>query len=75
MQQLHTAKERRHDERRSEASGRGGGGFGAHPCMLKGKLIARTKDETGASEIQGKHCQKQGMSTFTSGHTAEIPPC
>ncbi len=47
--------------------GRGGGGdLGA--CW-RGKLIVRTKDETGASEIQGKHCQKQGMSTCISGHT------
>lgn len=71
MQHLHTAKERRNDERRNEASGRGERGY---RCMLKGKLTVRSKDETRASEIQGKDCQKQGMSTLhiTSGHCAEI---
>ncbi|KAA6420662.1 MAG: hypothetical protein FRX49_09454 [Trebouxia sp. A1-2] len=65
------AKERRNDERRNEASGRGERGY---RCMLKGKLTVRSKDETRASEIQGKDCQKQGMSTLhiTSGHCAEI---
>ncbi len=52
--------------------GGGGRGFG---CMLKKKPIVRTKHEAGASESQDKQWQKQGMSKFISGHTAEILPC
>ena len=70
MQQSCTAIKQRNEERRiihqcNQLVG-GGGDLGA--CW-RGKLIVRTKDETGASEIQGKHCQKQGMSTCISGHT------
>jgi hypothetical protein len=52
--------------------GRGGGRV---DCMLEGKLVVRIEDETGANQIRSKHCQQQSMSTFISGHTAEILPC